>query len=278
MNVFAIVSSFVEETLTEDNFSEKTNRDYPYYRPELSDKCPYFAVCPKCGNPIPIINLFTETMEENKTGRRGLHAKHYGQSISGLAVYNRKEYEGCPLKAKVSLGYHQIRRDKIENERLKNLVINNKTKIYNYIREITSIYFRNKRLEEWVNDYLSKRYYEYKGADDRNLPYSILVTHHAIDLYGQKISHTDLGKEISNAIRKKSRFFKTEIVKTEKSKEIVRIVKKERIFPMPEIKMLLYNHKIQDEEETIKIKIFEIGNGKEYPLLVKIADVMDCPI
>ena len=110
------------------------------------------------------------------------------------------------------------------------------------------------------------------------MPYSILVTHHAIDLYGQKISHTDLGKEISNAIRKKSRFFKTEIVKTEKSKEIVRIVKKERIFPMPEIKMLLYNHKIQDEEETIKIKIFEIGNGKEYPLLVKIADVMDCPI
>ena len=58
MNVFGILNSDNEETLTEENYSEKTNKDKPYYRPEISSISPYFAICPRCKNPIQIINLY----------------------------------------------------------------------------------------------------------------------------------------------------------------------------------------------------------------------------
>lgn len=84
---------------------------------------------------------------------------------------------------KVPLGYHKIRKNDIENERLKNLVDNNRPQIRNYIREIVNIYFKNDVIDEWIDAYLNRRYYEYKGVDDRNLPYSILVTHQAINIW-----------------------------------------------------------------------------------------------
>ena len=55
MNVFGILSSDDEETLTEENYCEKTNKDKPYYRPDISPISPYFAICPRCKNPIQII-------------------------------------------------------------------------------------------------------------------------------------------------------------------------------------------------------------------------------
>lgn len=272
MNVFAVLNSDNTESLTEENYSEKTNKDKPYYRPEISQKCPYFAICPKCGNPIQIINLYKDTMEENQTGRKGLHAKHYTNSISDLAVFDNNKFQKCPLKAKVSLGYHQIRKDKVENERLRNLVNNNRRKICNYIRQIINIYFNNNKINEWINEYLNKRYYEYKGADDRNLPYSILVTHQAINIFGQKIAETDLGIEIRQAIKNKSKFFKLE------SEENVRIVEKTKSTLYPKIRLVIYGHKVTDEEESIRLKIYEAVNGKENVLLIKELDVIDCPL
>ncbi len=79
------------------------------------------------------------------------------------------------MKAKVPLGYHKIRKNDNEKERLKNLVDNNRPQIRNYIREIVNIYFKNDVIDKWIDAYLNRRYYEYKGVDDRNLPYSILV-------------------------------------------------------------------------------------------------------
>lgn len=272
MNVFGILNSDNEETLTEENYSEKTNKDKPYYRPEISSISPYFAICPRCKNPIQIINLYKNTMEENKTGRKGLHAKHYTQSIPGLAIFDSKSFKGCSLKAKVPLGYHQIRKNDIENEKLKNLVDNNRQKIRNYIRKIANIYFKNDVIEEWINDYLNKRHYKYKGADDRNLPYSILVTHQAINIYGQKISSTDLGMEIREAIIHKSEYFKLE------TEENGRIVQKKKKVRYPRIRLVLFGHKIINEEEIIKLKIYEEIDGKAKVLMNKELDVMDCPL
>lgn len=272
MNVFGILNSDVEETLTEEKYSEKTNKDKPYYRPEISSACPYFAICPRCKNPIQIINLYKNTVAENKTGRKGLHAKHYTQNIPELAVFDSESFQGCSLKAKVPLGYHQIRRNDTENERLRNLVNNCRPQIRNYIRQILNIYFRNDVIEVWINDYLNRRYYEYKGADDRNLPYSILVTHQAINIYGQKISDTDLGVDIREAISNKSRYFELE---TEENGRIVEKVKKSNY---PKIKLILYGHRVIDEEETIKLKIYEVADEKENVLMIKELDVMDCPL
>ncbi len=66
-------------------------------------------------------------------------------------------------------------------------------------RKIRYIYIENTR-----------RDYEYKGVDDRNLPYRILITHQAINIYDQKISNTDIGLKIRDAIIHKSKYFKLE--------------------------------------------------------------------
>lgn len=264
MNVFCLVDTRVTERLTEDNYSEKTNRKSPYYRPEISAQCPYFAVCPECGNPIQIINIFRDNMIENITGRKGLHAKHYNSSIPGLALYDKRKYVECVLKAKVSLGYKIRRTDEAENEHLRELVENNRNRIFRYIKEITNIFFKNDKMNNWIEEYLHNRYYEYKGANERNLPYSILVTSHSINIFGQRISDSELGNEIKTIISEKSKFFK--IVDN-------RIVSKVQKYA--EIHMLFYRHKIEDEYETIKVKIFESDKGD---LLTKEMAVMDCPL
>ena len=201
-----------------------------------------------------------------------MHAKHYTQSIPGLAVFDSVSFNACSLKAKVPLGYHKIRKNDIENERLKNLVDNNRPQIRNYIREIVNIYFKNDVIDKWIDAYLNRRYYEYKGVDDRNLPYSILVTHQAINIYGQKISNTDIGLEIRDAIISKSKYFKLE------TEENGRIVQKEKNLRYPKIRLVLFGHKIIDEEEIIKLKMYEEIDGKEKVLMNIELDVMDCPL
>jgi len=271
MKVFGIIGSNEPETLTEENYCEKTNKNAPYYRPDISKKSPYFALCPECGNPIQVVNLYTDIVEEKVTGRKGLHAKHYTHSIPKLAVFNNAKFQKCSLKAKTPLGYKLVRKDKTENERLKKIVENNRKKIRDYIRQITNIFFTNAVIDGWIDDYLLNRKYEYKGVDERNIPYSILVSHQAIDIYGQKLSDADLGAEIRQTINVKSKFFKVE---SEEGKIVKKIDKKF----YPYIKIVIYGHKIVDEEETIKLKIFEYLDDKEKKILSKELDVLDCPL
>ena len=217
MNVFGLVKNEGEESLTEDNYSSKTNRDWPYYRPEISKICPYFAICPECGNPIQIVNIYKDIM--------------------------------------------------IENERLKEKVQNEKWEIYNYIQKITGIYFKFNKITEVIDAYLNRRDYEYKGANERNLPYSILITGPAISIFGYKIMSNEIGNEISNIIASNSKYF--EINEGQ-------IKKKENEYV--EIKLLVYKHKIMEEDESVCIKIWEGKNKTEHILLREKYDVMDCPI
>jgi len=165
MKVFGIIGSNEPETLTEENYCEKTNKNAPYYRPDISKKSPYFALCPECGNPIQVVNLYTDIVEEKVTGRKGLHAKHYTHSIPKLAVFNNAKFQKCSLKAKTPLGYKLVRKDKTENERLKKIVENNRKKIRDYIRQITNIFFTNAVIDGWIDDYLTDEHLVLVGED-----------------------------------------------------------------------------------------------------------------
>ena len=99
-----------------------------------------------------------------------------------------------------------------------------------------------------------------------------MVTHQAINIYGQKISNTDIGLEIRDAIIRKSKYFKLE------TEENARIVQKEKNLRYPKIRLVLFGHKIIDEEEIIKLKMYEEIDGKEKVLMNIELDVMDCPL
>lgn len=46
----------------------------------------------------------------------------------------------------------------------------------------------------------------------------------------------------------------------------------------PRIRLVLFGHKIINEEEIIKLKIYEEIDGKAKVLMNKELDVMDCPL
>ena len=93
-------------------------------------------------------------------------------------------------------------------------------------------------------------------------------TQQAINIYGQKISNTDIGLEIRDAIIRKSKYFKLE------TEENARIVQKEKNLRYPKIRLVLFGHKIIDEEEIIKLKMYEEIDGKEKVLMNIELDVM----
>lgn len=79
-------------------------------------------------------------------------------------------------------------------------------------------------------------------------------------------------KTNKDAIIRKSKYFKLE------TEENARIVQKEKNLRYPKIRLVLFGHKIIDEEEIIKLKMYEEIDGKEKVLMNIELDVMDCPL
>lgn len=55
-------------------------------------------------------------------------------------------------------------------------------------------------------------------------------------------------------------------------------MQKEKNLCYPKIRLVLFGHKIIDEEEIIKLKMYEEIDGKEKVLMNIELDVMDCPL
>ena len=68
MDVFAIKKNGTPSLLNIDNFEELTKKRFPYYQYGTDKKLKCYAVCPECGNPIHIINLYGAEMIQNQTG------------------------------------------------------------------------------------------------------------------------------------------------------------------------------------------------------------------
>ena len=79
--------------LTEENYRRETNRKAPFVQMRGGHPS-YFAVCPACGNPILICNLFKRT---DGSRSANLYGRHYSASVPGVADYDETAYMFCPL-------------------------------------------------------------------------------------------------------------------------------------------------------------------------------------
>lgn len=66
MNVFSTLTKGPFE-ITIDNFVDATHKKEPYFQVDTKGKEKHYAICPECGNPIQIINLFGQEYEEQIT-------------------------------------------------------------------------------------------------------------------------------------------------------------------------------------------------------------------
>ena len=96
MNIFS-VGDGEEYDLTRENYIAKTHKRFPFYQNPKRYQNPYFAICPACNNPIQIINLFGKQYEEEQTRNTTMHGRHFIRSVDGLPLYNRENYDACPI-------------------------------------------------------------------------------------------------------------------------------------------------------------------------------------
>ncbi len=245
MNIFS-VGDGAEYDLTRENYIAKTHKRFPFYQNPKKYQNPYFAICPACNNPIQIINLFGAQYKEEQTGNTTMHGRHFIRSVDGLPLYNRENYNACPLHNPIAFRIRTIRENEPFNEEIRELVENNRNKIAINIREITGILLKNERINRIVDDYIAARDYCYTHTNRYNIPYSILYTRESINLFGQKIAVSDLGESITLAIKNNSRYFDV---------EAGRIVKTVEQFAS--LYLLVFNHRVQGSKQYMTISIEE---------------------
>lgn len=256
MNIFS-VGDGNEYELTRENFIEQTHKIFPFYQDPNRYNTPYFAICPACNNPIQIINLLGVQYREEKTGRVSLHGRHYRYNVDGLPTYLVENYENCPLHNPVAFRIVKVRENEQINEEIRNIVENNRNRICTNIREITGILLNNYKLCQVIDAYITARDYCYTHTNRFNIPYSILYTRNAINIFGQKVSEVDIGRRIRESIQDNCIDF-----------EIVDGRIQKRIEDYVSLNLIVANHRIQGSKQYMTVKIEE-QKGREIKIVFK---------
>lgn len=245
MNIFS-VGDGNEYELTREIFMEKTHKSFPFYQSPKRYKTPYFAICPACNNPIQIINLFGVQFQEENTGRTNLHGRHYKYNVAGLPSYLEENYANCPLHNPVAFHMIEVRDNEQINEEILNVVENNRKQICANIREITGVLISNNKLNRVIDDYIAARDYCYTHTNKFNIPYSILYTRNAINIFGQKVADSGIGKRIHEAIQNNCTYFQFIDSRIQKG-----------VGDYVELKLLVVNHRVNGSRQYMTIRIEE---------------------
>lgn len=256
MNVFSTLKNGPFE-LTKEDFVRETKKDFPYFQTNKKRKEYHYAICPECHNPVIIINLFGENLEEKHTKRRNTHARHSVRNINGFPNYSQLRYSNCPLHNAESFSCQKIREDELINNDLYDLINNNISKIIKDIRYITGINFNTRYLQQLIEVYLNTKNYCYLHTHKYNIPYSILYTSHSLDIYGRYLlSSYPISYEIEKIIKNSPNFNIKEAIddKEKKSKQIVRNT---NLFS--QLKLSFTNHRLH--ENSMQLSIYEIINN-----------------
>lgn len=254
MDVFSTLDSKQAHNLSQEEYTNATHRTSPYVIIKRG-KLLCFAICPECGNPIQIINLHGEEYEEVKTKIRRTHARHYIHTIEGLANYDKDRYLSCPLHNSKSFSCKELRQDEVYNNELLHLILKNEMQIMKNIREITGINFSSNYLKtDVIQPYIKTNHFSYKHTTKYNIPYSILCTSKALDIFGRYLKKdSPYVDEIERIINNTTNF----CIETDSNQE-KKVIKK--CSDYIRLQILFSNHSIS--KNTIKLSLLEFtGNN-----------------
>ena len=260
MDIFRIKNNNRIIKLTENSFQKETDRKYPYVQTINGEK-KYYAICPHCGNPVIIVNLYRDNIKDSVKKTIKLHARHVKSTIKDIAEYNESSYLDCPLSNPESFG-SSIKRapGSNMNNDIFNLIKNHPDLLYGMCRSIIGINFSEKFFIKMMEDFAAAKGYEFRYINKYNLPYSFLymVDNKAITF--QKIFNNEIGKEIENAIKDKCK-----IIYVDKNKQINYKTDENARFTSLELYFSNYKRHDNNDElyESIELLIKEnIDNNK----------------
>ncbi len=159
----------------ESYFLELTGGRAPWVQ-ERNGKKSYFAICPCCGNPVHFINLI-----ESKRSSKNLfpRADHFPHSVEGVAAYNKKKYERCPLASRNYLySEKKNRRDENDpyNDYFINIVKNNLDRIKYILEKNLNVHISLDLIQKMLTNFLSCHNERIEALNKLNLPWLFLLS------------------------------------------------------------------------------------------------------
>ncbi|PEC52491.1 hypothetical protein CON05_25660 [Bacillus cereus] len=238
--------------LTVHNYEQHTHKKSPYY--DMSGKeGRYYAVCPSCNNPIQMYKLYKDT-----TKGQGLHARHFGKSIKGLAIYDEAKYLACELSNPKSFGEGTKHKNKEKSNELLTLIKRYPDLLFNEIRKIAGIGFSYKKFDTMLKHFMKSEGYYYTAINKFNLPYGFLYMQKSINLYcGFLHKYSPHADEIKEAIQN-SKYH------TVVDEEIKKNIKEYAALDFYLTNHVVYKNKAKGE--TIELRIVE--SAKDYENII----------
>lgn len=215
MDVFAIEKGKALK-LSVDEFEKQTCHEYPYYRTKKDKRLSLYAICPECGNPIQIVNMYGEEMMQNVTRKVTLYGKHTGRAVEGFPYWNEAEMKNCSLYKPSPLGNTEIRTKTEESEEIKEIIEKNWRKIKQNIRGIVGVNLTNKEMDHMYEVFMDSRAYSYKAVNKYNIPYAMIRYQEAISIYRTFLFDSPMSEIVKDRINCNSKYFEIpdkEIVK-----------------------------------------------------------------
>lgn len=206
MDVFAIEKGKALE-LSVDEFEKQTCHEYPYYRTKKDKKLSLYAICPECGNPIQIVNMYGEEMMQNVTHKVTLYGKHTGRAVEGFPYWNEVAMKNCSLYKPSPLGNTEIRTKTEESEEIKKIIETNWRKIKQDIRSIVGVNLPNTVMEHMYEVFMESHAYSYKAVNKYNIPYAMLRYQEAISIYHAFLFESSMSEIVKDKINNNSKYF-----------------------------------------------------------------------
>ncbi|SEO05634.1 hypothetical protein [Paenibacillus sp. OK076] len=249
--------------LTATSFENKTHKAHPFFRKQ-GNEMRHYATCPACNNPVQIINLYVDTRLDENANKMPLHARHFSETIEGVAEYIQENYDECPFKNPVSFSNVEKKRNKNKKNELLSIIREFPEVLLKSIREFSKINLSENKFSEMISNFMSMEGYYYRYINKFNLPYSFFYMQKSIQISYQNLAQFN-SEAVSNAIKSNSHLF---IIKHG------RIVKKEGIKGYATMNAYFTNHRFSQKTEFIDYVITEkIDNRSEVVILKEVVEI-----
>ena len=185
---FSVERTAPQYEVSKKNFEEQTKKLSPWQlKDEYTNEERYYAICPKCDNPVRLIGLYKAT-------NRQPFASHTGKTIKGglpiLPPHNQKRYEYCPLSKKskrIDPDEHLYAPEKIHIE-LYNIMRENFDKLVYFIENMLEIECSTNFWREALTMYVNSKGWLFRWISLENMPWAFCyMAMCQKKLYGQKI-------------------------------------------------------------------------------------------
>lgn len=149
-------------------FLKMTGKRPPYCMVSADGTEHLYAVCPACNNPIQIVGLYRNTLEN---GTRP-YGRHNRSSIPGLAEYHEQWYLDCPYSNRNWRRPIGLRRaDDPRSEAVRDLLLHHFDAIIDRIELDTGLHISHRTAEQMLRICIANNVWRYRTARENNLPW-----------------------------------------------------------------------------------------------------------